>query len=453
MNTTNPYTGETLATFEELSQDQINEKLSISDAAFLTHKSTSFQFRSERMLKVASLLKSKKEYLAQVITSEMGKLLKESEAEIEKCALVCEYYAEQAETFLKDEYIESDAEKSFISYEPLGAVLAVMPWNFPFWQVFRFAAPAVMAGNVGVLKHASNVPQCALEIEKLFVEAGFEEGVFQSLLIGSSQVDYVIQHKTIKAVTLTGSEVAGSKVAASAGKAIKKTVLELGGSDPFLLLEDADVAKAVEVAVQARFLNCGQSCIAAKRFIVPNKLKRDFLALFMEKVEDLKIGDPMEESTDIGPMARLDLLEQLDHQVDNSVAQGAVVITGGASFDPDRCLYTPTILADVVKGMPAYDEELFRPVATVLTYDKLEEGIRLANDTVYGLGASIWTQDKKKGEDVARQIESGAVFINDMVKSDPKLPFGGIKLSGYGRELSFLGIREFVNQKTIVVVS
>ena len=367
MNTVNPYTGEQLAFFEVLSQNQIDEKLAVSKQAFQEHRSTTFKVRSERMLHVAALLKSKKAHLAKVITSEMGKLLKESEAEIDKCAWVCEYYAEHAEEFLKDEYIKSDAGKSFISYEPLGAVLAVMPWNFPFWQVFRFAAPAVMAGNVGVLKHASNVPQCAIEIEKIFEEAGFEKGVFQSFLIESKQVEYVIQHKTIKAVTLTGSEAAGSKVAATAGKAIKKTVLELGGSDPFLLLEDADVPEAVAMAVKSRFLNCGQSCIAAKRFIVPKKLKREFLALFMEKVEDLKIGDPMDSSTDIGPMARLDLLEQLDKQVDDSVAQGAVVITGGASYDPDKCLYTPTILADVAKGMPAYDEELFGPVASVLT--------------------------------------------------------------------------------------
>lgn len=453
MNTINPYTGETVAVFEELSQDQINEKLAISDQAFLIHKSTSYQTRAERMLKIASLLKSKKTHLAKVITTEMGKLLRESEAEIEKCALVCEYYATHAEAFLTDELIETNAIKSFVSYEPLGAVLAVMPWNFPFWQVFRFAAPAVMAGNVGVLKHASNVPQCALEIEKLFTEAGFEQGVFQTLLMSSKQVAYVIQHKTIKAVTLTGSEEAGSKVAAAAGKAIKKTVLELGGSDPFLLLDDADVPMAVDVAVKARFRNCGQSCIAAKRFIIPKKLKREFLALFMEKVEDLKIGDPLDKTTDIGPMARLDLLEQLDQQVDDSVAQGAVVITGGASYDPDKCLYTPTILADVVKGMPAYDEELFGPVASVLTYDSLEEGIRLANDTEYGLGASIWTKDMQKGEEVARQIEAGAVFVNGMVTSDPRLPFGGIKLSGYGRELSYLGIREFVNQKTIVIAN
>lgn len=453
MNTINPYTGETVAVFEELSQDQINEKLAISDQAFLIHKSTSYQTRAERMLKIASLLKSKKTHLAKVITTEMGKLLRESEAEIEKCALVCEYYATHAEAFLTDELIETNATKSFVSYEPLGAVLAVMPWNFPFWQVFRFAAPAVMAGNVGVLKHASNVPQCALEIEKLFTEAGFEQGVFQTLLMSSKQVAYVIQHKTIKAVTLTGSEEAGSKVAAAAGKAIKKTVLELGGSDPFLLLDDADVPMAVDVAVKARFRNCGQSCIAAKRFIIPKKLKREFLALFMEKVEDLKIGDPLDKTTDIGPMARLDLLEQLDQQVDDSVAQGAVVITGGASYDPDKCLYTPTILADVVKGMPAYDEELFGPVASVLTYDSLEEGIRLANDTEYGLGASIWTKDMQKGEEVARQIEAGAVFVNGMVTSDPRLPFGGIKLSGYGRELSYLGIREFVNQKTIVIAN
>ncbi len=451
MNTINPYTGESLAIFEELNQNQINEKLVLSAQAFQTHKLTTFELRSERMLQVAALLKSKKSHLSKIITSEMGKLLTESEAEIEKCAWVCEYYAKQAEGFLKDDFVESDAGKSFIAYQPLGAVLAVMPWNFPFWQVFRFAAPAVMAGNVGVLKHASNVPQCAIEIEKLFIEAGFDEGVFQSLIINSKQVAYVIEHPTIQAVTLTGSEVAGSKVAATAGKAIKKTVLELGGSDPFLLLEDADVPQAVDMAVKARFLNCGQSCIAAKRFIVPNKLKRQFLALFMEKVEALKVGDPMDKSTDIGPMARIDLLEKLDQQVDDSVALGAVVITGGASYDPDKCLYTPTILADVVKGMPAYEEELFGPVASVLTYDSLEEGIRIANDTDYGLGASVWTTDKVKGEEVARQIESGAVFVNDMVKSDPHLPFGGIKLSGYGRELSFLGIREFVNQKTIVV--
>ena len=304
---------------------------------------------------------------------------------------------------------------------------------------------------MGVLKHASNVSQCAIEIEQLFLEAGFDVGVFQSFLIGSDKVDYVINHEAIKAVTLTGSEYAGSKVAESAGKSIKKTVLELGGSDPFIILEDADLEYAVDMAIKSRFLNCGQSCIAAKRFIVPKKLNKPFLALLMDRVENMKLGDPMDTSTQIGPMARVDLLEQLDKQVDESIANGAVLISGGAAFDLDKCLYTPTILADVVPGMPAYDEELFGPVASIISYDTIDDAIRIANDTVYGLGASVWTQDVKKGEQIARRIEAGVVFVNDVVKSDPRLPFGGIKLSGYGRELSYLGIREFVNCKTLVI--
>lgn len=447
----NPYTGSFIKEYSLLTSEEIRQKLADADKAFVQYKKTSFEERAELISSLSLLLVEKKESLAQLVTEEMGKRYVESLAEIEKCSLVCNYYAKHASLHLRDEKLLTDNSESYLVFQPLGCVLAVMPWNFPFWQVFRFLVPALMSGNVGVLKHASNVSGCALAIEQLCVEAGFDRGVFQTLLISSNQVEEVINSKEIKAVTLTGSEQAGSIVASHAGKAIKKTVLELGGSDPFIVLEDADLEYVTEMALKSRFLNCGQSCIAAKRFIIPKKIRNKFLGLLTEKVEGLTLGDPSEVSTDIGPMARLDLLLELDRQVDQSVMMGAVVVTGGAIQDEKRCLYLPTILADVQKGMEAYDSELFGPVMSVIYYETVEDAISIANDTPYGLGASIWTSDIEKGKNIAKDIDSGAVFINEMVKSDPRLPFGGVKMSGYGRELSVQGIREFVNQKTIVV--
>ena len=447
----NPYTRELIATYNQLSISELNKKLELAGESFKTFKGTSFDQRKSKLLQLASLLERDRITLAKLITNEMGKLFKEALLEIDKCQSVCHYYANNGEGFLKTESLNLSKKEAYLSYDPLGCVLAVMPWNFPFWQVFRFLAPAVMAGNVCLLKHASNVTGVAIAIEKLMLESGFNEGVFQALFISSEYVKSVIKHSSVKAVTLTGSEGAGSAVASIAGQEIKKTLLELGGSDPFIVLEDADLDYVTDMAVKARFLNCGQSCIAAKRFIIPKKIRNSFLSLLVEKVEKLKIGDPMDELTDLGPMARKDLLLELDRQVDESVMQGAVVIAGGAAVDEDKCLYMPTILAEVVKGMPAYDQELFGPVMSVIYYNSIDEAIEKANDTPYGLGASIWTSDLGKGKEIAKEIDSGAVFINEMVISSPELPFGGNKLSGYGRELSVLGIREFVNIKTIVV--
>ena len=447
----NPYSGEIISEYTTLSSLEIADKLTFSEKAFQVHKHSSIEERANKMMTLSKLLLQEKDVLATLISNEMGKLMEEAKAEVKKCASVCEFYAKQTADFLKDQKMASGNSQSYVVYQPIGTVLAVMPWNFPFWQVFRFAAPAVMAGNVGVLKHASNVSGCALAIEELFEEAGFEKGVFQSLLITSSQVEEVIANPIVKAITLTGSEKAGASVAALAGKYLKKSVLELGGSDPFIVLEDADLEYTVSMAMKSRFMNCGQSCIAAKRFLVPKKLKNKFLGLLMEKVESITLSDPIENTTNLGPMARLDLLQELDRQVDESVQQGAVLISGGAAFDETKCLYMPTILSDVKKGMPAYDEELFGPVASVIIYQTEEEMLEIANDTPYGLGASIWTSDIAKAKQLALKIDSGAVFINEMVKSDPRLPFGGVKLSGYGRELSREGMLEFMNQKTVVV--
>lgn len=447
----NPYTGELIATYNQLSTSELNEKLELAGESFKLFKRTSLDQRKSKLLQLASLLARDRNRLAKLITNEMGKLYKEALLEIDKCQSVCLYYANNGNDFLKTEPLNSSKKEAYLSYDPLGAVLAVMPWNFPFWQVFRFLAPAVMAGNVCLLKHASNVTGVAIAIENLMLESGFDEGVFQALLISSEEVEFVIKHLSVKAVTLTGSEGAGSAVASIAGREIKKTLLELGGSDPFIVLEDADLDFVTDMAVKSRFLNCGQSCIAAKRFIIPKKIRNSFLSLLVEKVEKLKIGDPMDESKDLGPMARKDLLIELDRQVDESVMKGAVVIAGGAAIDENKCLYMPTILAEVVKGMPAYDQELFGPVMSVIYYRTIEEAIEIANDSPYGLGASVWTNDTDKAKVIAKEIESGAVFINEMVSSSPELPFGGTKLSGYGRELSLLGIREFVNIKTTVV--
>ncbi|MHA2496365.1 MAG: NAD-dependent succinate-semialdehyde dehydrogenase, partial [Candidatus Hodarchaeales archaeon] len=385
-------------------------------------------------------------------TDEMGKPLADARGEVEKCAWVCDYYAENAESFLAPELVETDASKSFVAYQPLGVVLAVMPWNFPFWQVFRFAAPALMAGNAGVLKHASNVPASALAIEEVFLKAGFPKNLFRTLLIGSKQVAAVIENPLVKAVTLTGSTPAGKAVASKAGEMLKKTVLELGGSDPYIILEDANLEEAVGTCVASRLINAGQSCIAAKRFIVVASLVTAFEELFVQKMNAQRIGDPLDPATTVGPQARHDLREELHGQVQKSIAHGARLLLGGSIPDDPGAYYPPTVLTDVKKGMPAYDEELFGPVAAIIPVKDEIEAIRVANDTIFGLGAAIFTEDIEKGEQIATlDLEAGSCFVNTNVRSDPRLPFGGINESGYGRELSYFGIREFVNIKTIFV--
>jgi succinate-semialdehyde dehydrogenase/glutarate-semialdehyde dehydrogenase len=379
----------------------------------------------------------------------MGKPITQAIAEVEKCALVCEYYSDNAEKILKEEIIQTDASQSYVRFDPFGIVLAIMPWNFPFWQIFRFAAPALMAGNVALLKHASNVPMSALAIEEIFMEAGFPQNIFKTLLISSSLIKEIIDNPLIKAVTLTGSESAGKKVAQFCGSKLKKTVLELGGSDPFIVLDDANVDEAVKTAVTARLINNGQSCIAAKRFIVVGKIYHEFEKKFVEAMSKVKIGDPMNKETELGPIAREDLLNELDGQVKKSVEKGAKVLCGGKRIDRKGFYYEPTILSNLSKGMPAYDEEIFGPVASLIKARDEDDAIRIANDSVFGLGASLWTSNITKAKLLAGKIESGSVFINGMVKSDPRLPFGGIKNSGYGRELSHYGIKEFVNIKTV----
>ncbi len=445
----NPADGKVLKEYNELTKEQIDEIIGKSHNAFTSWKKTDMAERKDLMLKAASILRSKSRKYGKILTSEMGKTIKQAIAEVEKCAWVCEYYAENSEQILKDEHIATDASESYVRFDPLGVVLAVMPWNFPFWQVFRFAAPALMAGNVGLLKHASNVPQSALAIEEVFMDAGFPEYTFKTLLIGSSQVNDVVNHSNVTAATLTGSEYAGKKVAEACGNKLKKTVMELGGSDPFIVLEDADIDLAVETAVTARLINNGQSCIAAKRFIVVDKVYDEFEQKFIARMESVKLGDPMNEETDLGPIAREDLLHELEDQVNRSVEAGAVLKTGGKRIECEGYFYPATVLSNVKKGMPAYSEEIFGPVASLIRAKDDTDAIRIANDSDFGLGAALFTNDTEKARILAGQIESGSVFINGLVKSDPRLPFGGIKLSGYGRELSHYGIKEFVNIKTV----
>ena len=445
----NPATGEKLREFAPLGEAEIEEKLERAETAFRLHRRTSFGERAELMMRAAEILETEGDRFARLMTTEMGKPLRGARDEAAKCALVCRYYAEHAEKFLADEAVETSATRSFVRYEPLGAVLAVMPWNFPFWQVFRFAAPALMAGNTGLLKHASNVPQCALAIEEIFLRAGFPVGVFQTLLLNSDQVARVIDDRRVRAATLTGSEHAGSEVASRAGREIKKTVLELGGSDPFIVMPSADFESAVSTAVKARTINNGQSCIAAKRFIVHAEIYEEFARRFVAAMEALKVGDPQDETTDIGPLATESIVEELDEQVLRSVEAGARVLTGGERLRRAGNYYAPTVLADIPKNSPAYAEEFFGPVALLFRADSVDEGIRLANDTSFGLGASAWTRDAGEHERFIDEIEAGAVFVNAMVASDPRLPFGGVKRSGYGRELGEFGIREFVNIKTV----
>jgi succinate-semialdehyde dehydrogenase/glutarate-semialdehyde dehydrogenase len=407
--------------------------------------------RAERLRAAAVILRERRDEFALVITAEMGKLLRESKAEVEKCAQGCEFYAAHAESFLKDEVIASDAGRSYVRHAPLGVVLAVMPWNFPFWQVFRAAAPALMAGNGLVLKHASSVPRCALAIEQVFRAAGYPEHLFATLMIEASQVEDAIASPHVHGVTLTGSEAAGRKVAAQAGHHLKKCVLELGGSDPFVVLADADLEWAVSQAVTARYMNCGQSCIAAKRFILVPEIAEEFVARLKQRVEAMKVGNPLEETTQLGPMARLDLREELHKQVTDSIAQGAMAMTGCKVLEGPGAYYAPSILDRVTPRTRAWHEEFFGPVALVIRAESEDHALTIANETRFGLGSSIWSRDTARAEKLAERIEAGSTFINGMVKSDPRLPFGGVKASGFGRELSWHGIREFVNTKTVWV--
>ena len=447
--TVNPATGETLKTFDPLSDQQIEEKLQRSAEAAEKNRRRSFAERSSRMRKAAELLERRQRDLGGLITTEMGKPVKAAAAEVAKCALVCRYYADNAQKFLSDEPVKTEAEQTFIRYEPIGPVLAVMPWNFPFWQVFRFAAPALMAGNVGLLKHASNVPQSALAIETLLRDAGFTDGEFQTLLITSDQVQKVLDDPRVKAATLTGSEPAGASVASTAAKHIKKSVLELGGSDPFVVMPSANLEDAVSTAVKARIVNNGQSCIAAKRFIVHEKIADEFEKRFVAAMQALKIGDPMDESVDIGPLAMPQIIDDIDKQVQRSVAAGAKLLTGGKRVGTRGNFYAPTVLINIPHDAPAACEETFGPVASVFRIRNADEAIHLANDTKFGLGASVWTTDRDEAARLIDGIETGQVFVNAMVASDPRVPFGGVKHSGFGRELGVYGIREFVNIKTV----
>jgi len=445
----NPATGETLETFVPLTDPQIEEKLERSIRAFHTYRKEPFAKRAAWLEKAGQILEAEKERFGRLMTLEMGKPIQAAIQEAEKCAWGCRYYAEQGDRFLQDEIVETNASRSFIRYQPLGPILAIMPWNFPFWQVFRFAAPGLMAGNVGLLKHASNVPQCALAIEAVFREAGFPEDVFQTLLIGSGQVGEVLEDPRVKAATLTGSTPAGKEVAGRAGKLIKKTVLELGGSDPFIVMPSADLAEAAKTAVRARTINNGQSCIAAKRFIVHEAIADEFERRFVEGMQGLKVGDPLDPATEVGPLATREILELLDEQVRKSVEQGARIRTGGKPIQGRGYFYPPTVLTDIPPDSPAYREEIFGPVALLFRAADMDAALRLANDTPFGLGASAWTNDEAERDGFIAELEAGMVFINGMVASDPRLPFGGVKESGYGRELSQVGIREFVNIKTV----
>jgi succinate-semialdehyde dehydrogenase/glutarate-semialdehyde dehydrogenase len=445
----NPATDEVLDSFPEASPADLERMLAGGHDAFLDWRARPFAERSVRMHEVARLLRERRDALARLMTLEMGKPIVQGEAEVDKCAGTCDYYAEHAERFLAVQPRETDAAKSYVRFDPLGVILAVMPWNFPFWQVFRFAAPALMAGNAGLLKHASNVPQCALAIEGIFDAAGFPRGLFRTALVGSSAVGGLIADVRVAAVTLTGSEHAGSLVAERAGREIKKTVLELGGSDPFIVLADADLGQAAKVAADARLINSGQSCIAAKRFIVVEPVREEFVKRFAAELRARRMGDPLARDTDVGPQARRDLRDELHRQVEESVKRGARLVLGGAIPAGRGAFYPPTLLEAVERGMPAFDEETFGPVAAVVRAVNEADAVRLANHSPFGLGASLWTSDRPRAERLAAEIEAGAVFVNGLVKSDPRLPFGGIKRSGYGRELSEYGIREFVNVKSV----
>ncbi len=448
----NPTNNKPIKTYDEISSEEYLKIISLADNAFTLWKETSFAHRSELMKNAAKVLRENSEEYSVLMTMEMGKPIVQSRAEVEKCVWVCDYYAENAEKFLADEIIKTEATKSYISYQPLGVILAIMPWNFPFWQVFRFAAPNLMAGNAGLLKHASNVSGCALAIEDVFKKSGFPENLFRTLLVKSKNVKEIISNEKVCAITLTGSVPAGKSVASLAGSLIKKTVLELGGSDPYVILEDADLEKAAMSCVTSRLINAGQSCIAAKRFIIVASVYEKFEKLYLDLMTKKKMGDPFDEKNDLGPQASIQLRDELHDQVLRSVKQGAELILGGIIPDMAGAYYPPTILRNVKPGMAAFDEELFGPVAALIKAKDEEDAIELANKSIFGLGAAVFTKDVKRGEQIAKQrLNAGCCFVNDFVKSDPRLPFGGIKESGYGRELSLFGIKEFINIKSVSI--
>jgi succinate-semialdehyde dehydrogenase/glutarate-semialdehyde dehydrogenase len=449
--TINPATGQTLRIFEPLPDSEIDRKIERAAQTFRKFSRLSFAQRGQMMLRAAELLEAEKKELAQLMTTEMGKTFRSAVDEAVKCAWACRYYAENAERFLADEVIATTASRSYVRYQPLGVILVVMPWNYPFWQVFRFIAPGLMAGNVGLLKHASNVPQCALKVEEILLRAGFPEGAFQTLLIGSGKVDGILGDPRIAAATLTGSEEAGIKVGAGAAQRVKKVVLELGGSDPFIVMPSANLDDAVATAVKARTANNGQSCIAAKRFIIAEPIAEQFEREFVKRMEALKLGDPFDEKTDVGPLATADAVASLHADVEKTVAAGARVLTGGKPAQRPGYFYLPTVLTNIPRISPAYSEELFGPVASLFRVKDVSEAIQIANDTRFGLGASAWTNDKTEQDRFINELDAGMVFINQMVASDPRVPFGGVKRSGYGRELSTYGIREFTNVKTVWV--
>ena len=447
----NPATGELVREYEQHSDEAVAGKLQLAADTFREYRKVPFSRRVQMMTRAAEILENGKESFGRIMTQEMGKTLRSAIQEAEKCAFGCRYYAENAERFLAAEEAKTNAKRSFVLYQPLGPVLAVMPWNFPFWQVFRFAAPALMAGNVGVLKHASNVPQCALAIEEVFSKAGFPNGAFQTLLIGSDRVKQVIADPRIKAVTLTGSVGAGKNVAQAAGKEIKKTVLELGGSDPFIVMPSADLDRAIETAVQARIINNGQSCIAAKRFIADESIAEQFEKKFVQRMAAIKMGDPMDPATELGPLSTADGIRTLQEQVNKTVQMGARVLLGGKRANRQGNFFEPTVLVDIPEGSPVFDDELFGPVASIFRAQGMADAIRIANNSPFGLGSCAWTNDESERDMFINEIESGLAFINSMVASDPRIPFGGVKHSGYGRELSHHGIREFVNVKSVSV--
>ncbi|MGM0390148.1 MAG: NAD-dependent succinate-semialdehyde dehydrogenase [Bacteroidota bacterium] len=444
----NPYNGEQVGKYTALSSVELNLKLNKSAEAFKTWSQTPLSYRTGLIKKAGQILRDNLEEYAQMITSEMGKPISESRAEVNKCAWVCDYYAENAETFLAPEEVKTDAAQSFVRHDPMGTVLAIMPWNFPFWQVLRFAAPTLTAGNTGLLKHAPNVFGCAIKIEEVFTKAGFPEGVFQNLVVHHDQTEKIIAHDSVKAVTLTGSELAGSAVAQIAGKYIKKSLLELGGNNSFIVLEDADIDQAVKTAVSARMLNCGQSCIAAKRFILLESIHDEFVSKFTDTVSKLKAGDTKDGNTQVGPLARKDLADQLNRQVKDSISQGATLLLGG---NQDNCFHEPTILGNVRPGMTAFEEETFGPLAAIIKAKDIDEAFSLSEQSKYGLGVSVFTKDTAKAIEYASKVTDGAYFVNELVKSDPRLPFGGTKRSGYGRELAKDGMMEFINKKVVYI--
>jgi succinate-semialdehyde dehydrogenase/glutarate-semialdehyde dehydrogenase len=449
--TINPATGQTIQKFDALTDAQVDQKIQRATEAFPAFRKLSFADRGRMMMRAAEILEAEKDSLAHLMTLEMGKTLRSAADEAVKCAWVCRYYAENAERFLADELVETPASRSFIRYQPMGVVLVIMPWNYPFWQAFRFIAPGLMAGNVGLLKHASNVPQCAMKIEDLLLRAGVPEGVFQTLLVGAGSVDRILDDTRIAAATLTGSEGAGVKVGTGAAQRIKKVVLELGGSDPFIVMPSANLEEAVATGVKARVANNGQSCIAAKRFIVHEQIAEKFQQAFVAQMERLTVGDPFDAKTDVGPLANVEAVTSLDADVQSSIKAGAKLLTGGKPADRPGSFYLPTVLTDIPKNSAAYKEELFGPVASIFKVKSIDEAIRVANDSRFGLGASAWTNDKGEQERFISELEAGMVFVNQMVFSDPRVPFGGVKRSGVGRELSTYGIREFTNVKTVWV--